>query len=211
MEVLNDLNGEISNFYQQLRENFDELQHCVQKSLLCRETYHDAMHVYNRPNMVTPVKRAWAFWVVTQQGWASKIGSFGYGVKDNKRETSLYNKRISFTETLEQRLQTVVIENADAVKVIKSRDRETSFFYIDPPYFNSDMGHYGGYTEKDFVKLLDCLVELKGKFLLSSYPSEVLKSYIERNNWHTKAFEMQLCASAKGGKKVEVVTANFAM
>jgi DNA adenine methylase len=63
------------------------------------------------------------------------------------------------------------------LKVIESTDTPTTFHYIDPPYYNADMGHYGGYTADDFEKLLIMLGKVEGKFLLSSYPGEMLDKY----------------------------------
>lgn len=210
IEVINDLNNEVSNFYDQLRDNFAEFQHHVQNSIHSRTAYLDAFHIYKRPSMFAPVKRAWAFWVLTNQGWGGAIGTWGYGVSDSKSETRLERKKESFHVRLSERLKAVQIECNDALKVIKSRDREDSFFYIDPPYFNADMGHYEGYKESDFVALLNVLSDLKGKFLLSSYPSALLSDYTKRNGWFTKVFEMPLVTS-KGKRKREIVTANYAI
>ena len=46
------------------------------------------------------------------------------------------------------------------------------------PYPNKlVLGQYKGYTKEDFEKLLKALSEIKGKFLLSSYPSELILKY----------------------------------
>jgi DNA adenine methylase len=209
IEVINDLNGEVSNFYQPLRDDFEELQRLINSTLFSRSDYFDALHVYQRPHMFAPVKRAWAFYVVTNQGWGGKIGTWGYGVGDNKREGSLSRKKDAFTASLQERLKIVQVECNDALKVIKSRDREFSFFYIDPPYYNSCMGHYDGYTAHDFEQLLQLLGTLKGKFLLSSYPSELLSTYSKQFGWYQKAFDMHLSVGNNGKRKVEVVTANY--
>lgn len=122
------------------------------------------------------------------------------------------NKKKTFAEDLAIRLQNVQIECADALYIIKSRDCSDGFFYIDPPYFNSCMGHYDGYTEEDFEMLLKLLVTLKGKFLMSSYPSEVLKKYTELNGWDTLKFDQKVSAGTapyRNKKKVEVLTANY--
>jgi len=42
-------------------------------------------------------------------------------------------------------------------------------------------GHYEGYSKEDFKELLDRLSEIKERFLLSSYPSEILSEYSQRN------------------------------
>jgi hypothetical protein len=77
----------------------------------------------------------------------------------------------------------VQIECTDALRIINSRDSKDSFFYCDPPYFNSDCGHYDGYSKDDFENLLKQLSKIEGKFLLSSYPSDILSDFINANNW----------------------------
>jgi len=69
------------------------------------------------------------------------------------------------------------------------------------------MGHYGGYTKDDFEALLQLLSTLKGKFMLSSYPSEILSAYALQHGW--KVIEFELPRSAGGGRKVEVLTMNY--
>ena len=119
-----------------------------------------------------------------------------------------------FNDDIAKRLENVQIENVDACKIIESRDAENSFHYADPPYIDSNQAHYGGYNEIDYKRLLDTLSNVKGKFLLSSYPSAILDEYIKRFGWYTKTFTKTLSASKgvagqKRKTKVEVLTANY--
>ena len=69
------------------------------------------------------------------------------------------------------------------------------------------MGHYKGFTEQDFENLL----KLKGKFLLSSYPSELLDMYTKKYKWNTVKIE-GIPVSVSLGKqkmKTEVITENY--
>ena len=148
--------------------------------------------------------------MLCNQGFVGEISnSWGYGVADNKTEKRTHNKREAFLEYYRERLEEVQIECTDALHVLKTRDREFSFFYCDPPYFNSDCGHYGGYTETDFENLLIALSQIKGKFLLSSYPSDLLKRYTEQFGWHTIVVEQNVAISNKGKRKFETLTANY--
>ena len=113
---------------------------------------------------------------------------------------------------LDEPFNGVDIESNDALRVIKSRDGADSFFYCDPPYFNSDMGHYKGYTEKDFTQLLETLSEVEGKFLLSSYPSDVLDGFTKKHKWHTITKQSGVAVTKQTNKiKIEVLTANYPM
>jgi DNA adenine methylase len=124
------------------------------------------------------------------------------------------NKKEAFTEDLAIRLQNVQIECADAIYIINNRDREDTFFYCAPPYYNADMGHYDGYNIEDFELLLKTLAGIKGKFLLSSYPSEILSNYTTKHGWHQKSITLVISVSGakrafKTKRKIEVLTWNY--
>ena len=161
--------------------------------------------------MFSELKRAWAVWVLAAQSFASMLdGSWGYDLKKGCTTKKITNKRDSFTEEYAYRLQNVQIECTDALRIINSRDGKDSFFYIDPPYFNSDCGHYDGYSKDDFESLLKVLSTIEGKFLLSSYPSDTLKEYTTKSNWSTKSIEQRVSVCKGSGKaKTEVLTWNY--
>src|SRR5690606_40110212 len=87
-------------------------------------------------------------------------------------------------------------------------------YYCDPPYFNSDCGHYDGYSKEDFEVLLQTLQACEGKFLMSSYPSDILADYTKQNGWYTLSVEQSVSVASgtstkRGKKKIEVLTANY--
>jgi DNA adenine methylase len=215
VEVINDTNKEMINFYQVLQNKFIDLEKMVTVTLHSRHLHDDAHVVYNKPHLFDEVKRAWAVWVLSTQSFSSIIdGSWGFDKKKGTTTKKISNKRNEFSEAYAMRLQNVQLECADALYVIKSRDSKDSLFYCDPPYYNSDMGHYDGYSEQDFENLLKLLATIEGKFILSSYPSKLLTAYTKANGWQYKVFEQGVSVNAKSGylkKKWEVLTANFEM
>lgn len=213
VEVLNDTNRELINFYRVLQSDFTSLEKEVMITLHSRDLHRKACVIYNNPDMFSDLKRAWALWVLSSQGFAGQLdGSWGYDITKNSTPKRLENKKQAFNTDLAIRMQEVHLESADALYIIRGRDREESFFYVDPPYYNSNMGHYDGYSIDDFEALLKLLSGLRGKFLLSSYPSEILKEYSKKNGWQTKSIEGRVSVAAKNGKtktKTEVLTFNY--
>lgn len=213
-EIVNDYNSNVTNFYDVLKHNFLDLRKLVESTMHSRGTYKRALVIYEEPELFTdfPIHRAWAFYTCTNQGFASKIGTWGYD--SDKRSVTVQNKIDRFKEELSERMKYVQVERNDASKVILSRDGIDSFHYVDPPYIDSNQGHYGGYTEAHFKVLLNTLSTIKGKFLLSSYESEILSEYTQANGWFTIKKEKVLSASngkviKKRKKKIEVLTANY--
>ena len=209
VEVINDINGEVINFFKVIKTKFPELQKEIQSTLHSRELYKKAMIIYNNPERYSDVKRAWALWVATNQGFAGMIGSWGFG-KDDSKEAALANKRDAFTKDYENRLTRVQVENNSAIKVINRCDDKETFIYADPPYINSAQGHYKGYSENDYRELLNALSKVKGKFLLSSYPSKILTTYINKYKWKVQKITKSVAVTKNTDKvKTEMMVMNY--
>lgn len=213
MEVVNDTNNELINFYRVAKNRFHELQSLVRITLHSRSQHDDAWIIYNKPHLFDEVRRAWAIWVLCSQSFSGLInGSWGYDKADNTTTHQISSKRDTFLEDIAIRLQDTQIESADAIYIISSRDTKDSFFYCDPPYYNANCGHYDGYSQQDFENLLKCLSAIKGKFLLSSYPSPVLTEYTNSFNWNTWTHDSLVNVNPQHSSKrykTEVLTANY--
>ena len=214
VEVINDTNLELINFYKICKNRFNELQSLIRVTLYSREQHDEARIIYNKPHLFDEVRRAWAVWVLAHQSFNSDFDS-AWGTDNIKScgPTKITNKKEVFAEELALRLQNVQIENADAIYIIQHRDAAETFFYCDPPYFNADMGHYDGYTIEDFELLLKTLSGIKGKFLLSSYPSTVLDGFVEKFGWKQNEIKGTTPARLKKKRKAktEVLTWNYSL
>jgi DNA adenine methylase len=214
IEVINDFNAQAVNFYHVCKTDFHRLQAKVKATVFARSTYSVALTMYRMPHLFDALQRAWAFYVVTNMGFSCRIGSWGFD-KYGKRVKAFLNKKMNFDQSIAKRLEKTQIECGDALKVIRQYDTPDSFHYIDPPYINSNQGHYGGYSETDYKMLLETLTTLKGKFLLSSFPSEILDTYIKKQGWYSKTYTKPRTANkaikgnGRTSKKVEVLTANY--
>jgi DNA adenine methylase len=214
-EIINDTNGELINFYEVMKHDFPALQSEIEVSLHSRKQHHQAEVIYANPDMFGRVKRAWAVWTLANMSFGAMLdGSWGYD-RGGKFGMKIANKREAFTECA-IRLQNTTIECCDALRIIRSRDTPETFFYCDPPYVGADQGHYDGYTQEDFDRLLETLANIQGKFLLSSYRNAALRGYIEKHGWDSVEIKLNLnmscCgAGAKPRSKIEVLTANYAI
>jgi DNA adenine methylase len=204
VEVINDNNRQVVNFFEQLKLNPKPLKRLINATLHSRQQYKEAKLMNQHPHLFSAIQCAWAFWILTNQGFSNMIGAWAFsktksvrGIKKKRLDYSLISKRLERTQ----------IECCEALKVIKNRDSKESFFYIDPPYIGADQGHYKGYDEKDFEELLKLLSNIKGKFLLSNYSCMILKKYAKENGWFIKKIKMN--GSNKSKRKTEVLVANY--
>ena len=85
-----------------------------------------------------------------------------------------------------------------------------AFFYLDPPYIDTNQGHYKGYLREHYEQLLRLLAGLKGKFMLSYFPNEPLQAAVEQYSWEMRVFDKAKSVSGKAGdRKQEVLTLNY--
>lgn len=203
-EIMNDLDMNITNFYWMAQMYYPELKAEIDKTLHSRDIHAHAAHILLYPEFFTQIQRAWAVWAMSKMSFASMLDSaFGYDF-NGKMPKTLRNAKDEFTEQICIRLGNVTIENRDALKVIQTYDRVDAFHFVDPPYINSDCGHYAGRFNKQNMKdLLDLLEKVKGKFMLTMFPFAMIEEYANRNNWEIHRIERTISASKTSRRKQE--------
>lgn len=228
VEVINDINGNLATFYRVLKNDSEGLNKLIQDTLHCEYTYKQTKEIYKNSDSgdYSDVQVAWACWVQCNCSFANSPTN-GWGNTFNLRDKLnsaivVLNKKELFGR-ISKRLSLIHVNNSEAVYLIKKLEQRSEskkyFYYLDPPYPESDCKHY----EKEkhvYYELLDLLPIIKGKWLMSSYPSEELNE-LRRNckSTHTKTkglnfkdIEKNLSVSGKhnaGKKKTECLTWNY--
>jgi DNA adenine methylase len=212
IEVINDINQNLINFYRVLKYDYNALKSKIETTLHSRAVFDFAAWVYDNPLYFDNVERAWAVWSLSKMGFASKLdGTFGYDRQSNGICKKIAGAKELFTDDLSRRLEKTQIECTSAMKVISSRDCENAFHFVDPPYINSDCGHYADtFNLADFESLLELLVKVKGKFMLTMFPHAVLDEYSKLHGWHVKEVERTISASKTNRRKqIELIVYNY--
>jgi len=164
-EVINDIDGDLINFYRQLRENGPELIEKLQLTLHSEEEYTIAKDFTDCDDL----ERARRYYVNISQSFANMLGvGWRRGVFGRNDAATWANKIAQLPEYLE-RLASIYISNTDSLKCIDQWDSPQTCFYCDPPYPNTNQGHYAGYTIEQYQSLIDKLDTIDGSFLLSNY------------------------------------------
>lgn len=191
VEVYNDLDDLVINFFHVLRNDFDELQRQLSVTL-----YHEGEHRQSKDliNSNDPMVKAVAFYVNHQQsvgGIGGKSG-FGYGKKTSRRGMPLLVSAwlTSISDNLPlvaDRLIRVQFMQRSAMKVIHLFDSPDTFFYLDPPYLADVIVgkkiYQHGMTIEQHQELLNLLTQIKGRFILSGYMSPLYDSHAKRFGW----------------------------
>jgi DNA adenine methylase len=146
LEVLNDLNGDIVNFFRVLqnRRLFRHFAHRVRWTPYASDEFVEAIMCLNLEwDGKLSVERAWAFFVRgmfsfsgagkmnTRGNW--RRSTTGINVEANAVVTEHWRMRVSMLEAWRDRLLRVQIDHRPALAVIQYWDAPTSTFDLDPP------------------------------------------------------------------------------
>ena len=174
-EVYNDRNPNLANLYRCVRDHPDELIAELTYALNSRTDFDYIRKVMKTPTEIPDVKRAAYFYQLIRYSYASGLDSYASQPHSMWNNFPLINNACA-------RLQKVVIENKDFEKLIDQYDRPESFFYCDPPYFETeDYYEDVGFTKDDHIRLADRLSSIEGKYLLSYNDCpEICKLYESR-------------------------------
>lgn len=195
-EVINDINMHLVNFYNTLQCDYPALKAKIDTTLHSRDMHVHANHILAYPEFFDHVDRAWAVWALSKMSFASMLdGSFGYDFS-GAMPKKLRHAKEHLTQELADRLEHVTIESRHAFEVIQTYDSPNTFHFVDPPYVNSDCGHYEGvFGEAELAQLLDLLTQAKGKFMLTMFPHDLIESYAKEQGWIIHRIERFISAS----------------
>jgi len=179
LEIYNDLNGAVVNFFRVLREEPDELLRAIHLTPWARAEYELSQEPAD-----DPIEEARRFYVSAWMGFGGGRAKWRQGWRYQVKAGTLWKpSSISFTEInhlyqIVERLQGVQIECKDAFDIIRSCDAPTTLFYLDPPYLHSTRSKwkdvYAHEMERnDHQRLLESIQELTGMVAISGYPSKL--------------------------------------
>lgn len=180
-EVYNDLDGEVVNLFRVLRN--PELNQRLQDA--CRLTPYSRDEFCHAQEPATDsVERARRMVVRACMGFGSAAGIGGNsGFRgDSKRKYAtaahLWERYPENLAALCQRLQGVIIENKDALSVMRAHDAQTTLHYIDPPYVPETRVQGNRYyahemTVEGHEQLLAVAITMTGMVMISGYDTEV--------------------------------------
>ena len=164
VEVLNDLDFDIVNFFRVCQWHYQELIRYLRFCLVSRKLHE--LHLATNPAALTDIQRAGRFFYLQKNSFGGLIvrQKFHYGVI----QPSNYNpERIpEVIEAAHRRLARVQVESLPYQQVLEKYDRPTTVFYLDPPYWERKLYKFN-FTEADFNEMEKLLTGLKGKFILS--------------------------------------------
>ncbi len=173
VEVLNDIDEELVNFFRVVKYKPEELVQSFEWELVSRAEFERLANLDT--STLTDMERAHRFYYIIMAGWGGELHypRFQTSITDGGHGNRLIGalkflrKRI---EPVYERLQKVIIENMDWKDCFARYDRDKTVMYVDPPYPGNNCNYLHNMRSwDDHCQLANHLHNSRCKWILSSY------------------------------------------
>jgi DNA adenine methylase len=205
VEVLNDLDYEIVNFYRVAQRHYEELVRYLRFTIVSRR-YYDLLKATDVLTL-TDVERAARLLYLQKTSYAGRVTkqNFRTGIV---QPPGLNPERLpELIEETHRRLARVVLECLSYERVFAKYDSAETCFFADPPYYG--VRHYKfNFAPDDFRVLAERLGRVKGSFVLSLNDVPEVRELFSA--FRIRGIEMPYTAQKAAGRRFrEVLITNF--
>lgn len=204
VEVINDIDKELVNLFKMIKYHAPEIERQLEYEFSGRDVFEEYKN-YTLEHL-TEIHRAVRFLYLVTQSFAAKGETYGYGTT-TKPAPQIFYKDVLIN--LKERLRNTYVENLSFEKIIDKYDREYSFFFCDPPYFET-CGYKNKFEEQDHLLLRDKLKNIKGKFLLTINDHPKVREWYKDFNIEEVKVSYSVSRQEEGRKKYgELIITNY--
>lgn len=166
VEIINDINRELTNLYRVVKHHLAELVLQFRWMLVARDQFDEFMAM--PPGALTDIQRAARFFYLAKTSFGAKMVKPTFGIAATQApRLNLLRVEEDLSEA-HVRLARVFIESKPYEQVIDRFDKPGTLFYLDPPYWGCEKDYGAGlFGREDFAHLAQQLGRLKGRFILS--------------------------------------------
>lgn len=188
LEIYNDIDGNVVNFFRVLRDRPEELAQAVYLTPYAKEEFKACKSLAGADDL----ERARRFFTVLWQGRSGVFNNTGWRretkVLDYTTFNSVFTSQYENLLKIAARLRAVQIDNIPAEQCIADYDHPTALIYFDPPYVLStrtDHRYTHDVDDSFHIKTAGLLLQCKSDVVVSGYPSPLYTELYEANGWHT--------------------------
>lgn len=206
VEVYNDKDRLLVNFFSVLRNDFDEFKRQLDAMPFSRLEFYEAQKVLEDSVMKLPedpMDAAVKFFVLARQAFSGDIFG-GWSVNIKNAATPGWIKAIERLPEVWNRFKHVHVEDLDGLDCIEKYDSYNTLFYLDPPYTHrqrSGTRYRVDVSSTYHQKLIDKLRNISGMAILSGYHNTWYdRDLVDEGDWNFAEYTSVIQAAGKTKK-----------
>ncbi|MDA3732841.1 DNA adenine methylase [Niameybacter massiliensis] len=204
VEVINDVDKELINMFRMIKYHAPEIERVLEYEFSGRDMFEEYKHC--TVEYLTEIQRAVRFLYLISQSFASKGETFGYGTTSKPAPQIYYQGVLG---NIKERLRNTYVENKSFEDIIKRYDRPHSFFFCDPPYFET-AGYGNEFGEQEHLLLRDTLSQIKGKFMVTINDHHKVREWYKDFNIEEVQVSYSIAKEQKARKEYgELIITNY--
>ncbi|AOB29902.1 restriction endonuclease subunit M [Bordetella sp. H567] len=164
VEVINDVNQELVNLYRVVKHHLEELVRQFKWAFSSREIFR--WHQITPTDTLTDIQRAARFFYLQQSAFGGKVQGQTYGVATTAAPGFSVLRIEEMLSAAWMRLANTYIENLPWQECVRRYDRAHTFFFMDPPYWQTE-GYGVGFEWAQYEELAETLRTMKGKAMVT--------------------------------------------
>jgi DNA adenine methylase len=199
-EVMNDLNGDVTNFFRIAKHRPAALAELFDHELVHAERFRELRHA---PAGDDELHRALRFAYLAWYSYGAKGEHFASAnAKQFEGHSHMRRSLDRVRELLDQtsaRLRGVLIEQRRFEQILTRYDSPATFFYLDPPYVKFQAnGRYQALSAEQRESMFAQLAALQGSFLLSFDDCAEVRALARRHKFHVRGVEVGYTLGSTG-------------
>ncbi|MFC3338150.1 DNA adenine methylase [Paracandidimonas soli] len=164
VEVLNDMNSDLVNLYRVVQHHLEELVRQFKWALISREMFKWLK--ITPLDTLTDIQRAARFFYMQHMAFGAKVADQSFGTATTSKPGLNLLRIEEALSAAHLRLAQVFIEHLPWQEVVKRYDRAHTFFFMDPPYWQT-AGYGESFPWEEYEQLATAIASMKGKSIVT--------------------------------------------
>ena len=201
VEVINDVNGDLVNLYRVVKHHLEEFVRQFKWALSSREVFK---WLQDTPaQTMTDIQRAARFFYLQHQAFGGRVESQTWGTATTAPAVNLLRIEEQLSAA-HLRLASTYIERLDWRDCMRRYDRPHSFFYLDPPYWQTE-GYGVPFPWAEYEAMASMLREIQGKAIVSLNDHPDIRRCFAGLHMETVPITYQVAGGHKGVDRTELL------
>jgi DNA adenine methylase len=209
LEILNDLNGELINFFRVAKHRSAEMADALERDCIHAGRFRQLVIA---PDSRDEIDRAVRFAYLAWYSFGGKGKHFARASATNPEIKKPLDEIRALLDKVAARLQRVLMEQRDFGDILDRYDHKDTFFYLDPPYIEyQPNGRYEPLSRERRAQMFARLSRTKAHWLMSFEDHAEARTAAKRYGFRLRKVSVVYTLGGRAERKLgrEVLMANY--